>query len=157
MVFACSDPDFKELNTSGSCCGMPDNYPENRLLENWTRSQLTYHLKEARKSFWSGSEDKQLLRFDTVYSQDAGYLDSIALSRSQVGVIGKCGAVRENITHRLILREKWNNLDSPANPMNYFHGKIYPVGVDDDENYIYKYVPMDYEYKWNKEGIDLTR
>ena len=27
LVCGISDPDFKELNTSGSCCGMPDEYP----------------------------------------------------------------------------------------------------------------------------------
>ncbi|MHA2366942.1 MAG: hypothetical protein ACXAC7_23520 [Candidatus Hodarchaeales archaeon] len=155
LVFACSDPDFKELNTSGSCCGMPDNYPDNRLLENWTRSQLTYHFKECRKQYHK-TGNRILLEFNDVYGNES-YLDDKKLSNDHVSVIGQCSADRTNLTLRYILQEKWNNLRSPANPRNYLHGKLMPCGLDDAGNLKYIYTPSEYEQRWKDEGVDLTK
>ncbi len=155
MVCGISDPDFKELNTSGSCCAMPDTYPENPGLCNWTRSQLTYHLKEARRAYHITGED-QYLRFEEVY-KDESYLDDTACSEDHVSVIGRCNAERRTITQRDILRKQWNNLRSPACARNYLHGKVLPCGTDDDGNLVFKYIVMDYEREWVEEGIDLTR
>lgn len=154
LVFACSDPDFKELNTSGSCCGMPDFYPQNPLLENWTRAQLTYHIKEARRLYHKTGELMEF-RFTDIY-KDESYLFEKKLANDHVTVIGRCCAERYNLTQADILQEQWNNLRSPANPRNYFHMKMMPVGVDEDNNFVYKYNPMEYEQRWVDEGIDLT-
>ena len=64
---------------------------------------------------------------------------------------------RKRNTHYTVLREKWNNLNSPANPRNYLHGKILPIGVDEQQNFVYRYNPMPYEEKWKLENIDLTK
>jgi DNA repair photolyase len=154
LVFACSDPDFKELNTSGSCCGMPDYYPPNPLLENWTRAQLSYHIKEARKLYHRTGE-LFTFKFTEVYKGES-YLFDNDLANDHVAVIGRCDAERVNLTQAGILQEQWNNLRSPANPRNYFHMKMMPVGVDEEHNLIYKYNPMEYERRWAEEGIDLT-
>ena len=156
LVCAISDPDFKELNTSGSCCGMPDNYPENRLLENWTTNQLTYHMKEARRLYHRKGEIAQLT-FKGVYGEEP-YLDEKAFGNDHVSVIGKCCAERVNLTQRIILQRHWNNLRSPASPRNYLHGKVMPLrDKDNDGNMIYRYNPTEYEARWKEEGIDLTR
>jgi DNA repair photolyase len=155
IVFSCSDPDFKELNMSGSCCGMPAHYPENPGLENWTKSQLTYHLKECRRKYHLTGED-QYLHFGTTFGKEK-YLDDWRFAQDHVGVIGRCNAERQNMSQRAFLQEHWNNLRSPANPRNYFHGKLAPVGLDGDGNFIFKYMPMEYEKEWIKEGIDLTK
>ncbi|MFA5133051.1 MAG: radical SAM protein, partial [Candidatus Paceibacterota bacterium] len=47
--FAISDPDFKELNMSGSCCGLPDDW-------NWCRNQMTNLLRLARKKYMETGE-----------------------------------------------------------------------------------------------------
>ena len=160
LVFACSDPDFKELNMSGSCCGMPDHFPGNPLLENWSRSQLTYHIKECRLKYHR-TKELPTLTFEEVYgnstSPEALYLDSKVLSQDHVSVIGQCNAVRMNLTHRIIIQRQWNNLNSPANPRNYFHGKLMPNGVDSEGNLTYVYNPMEYESRWVSEGVDLSR
>lgn len=149
-----SDPDFKELNTSGSCCGMPDDFPDNRLLENWTHNQLTYHLKEARRHYHKTGECAEFT-FDGVYGYEP-YLDSRV--DDHVGKIGVCTADYKAYTYRLMIQQKWNNLGSPANPRNYLHGKIMPIKtLDKDGNLIYVYQPMDYETRWVEEGIDLTK
>lgn len=49
-----------------------------------------------------------------------------------------------------------NNLRLPKNPRNYFHGKITPVRLDDEGNYVFRYVEHDYEKRWKKEGINLA-
>ena len=156
IVFSCSDPDFKELNMSGSCCGMPAKYPKNSNLQNWTKSQLTYHLKEARIKYHKTGED-QLLFFDEIYNDEDEYLNSKVLAQDNVGVIGRCNAERRNITQKMILQEHWNNLKSPANPRNYFHGKLTPIKLDNNGNLVFKYQPMEYEERWKQEGIDLTK
>ena len=155
LVLGVSDPDFKELNTTGSCCGMPNKFPANHLLENWTRSQTTYHLKRARQKFYKTKKEQDLY-FNQVYGEES-YLDERGFAGDHVGTIGECSAVTNQLTHRIMLQERWNNLNSPACPKNYFHGKVLPHGLDEDGNFIFRYTPMDYEQRWINEGIDLTR
>ena len=155
LVFACSDPDFKELNMSGSCCGMPDKYPPNKLLENWTRNQLTYHLKEARKKYHRTGKRVKLL-FGEVYN-DESYFDEKKFANDHPSVVGMDYAIRSNLTLRLILQRQWNNLRSPANPRNYLHGQVMPINeLDVDGNLIFEYSPSEYEKYWGDEGIDLS-
>jgi hypothetical protein len=154
LVFGCSDPDFKELNTSGSCCGMPDNHEKNHLLENWTRQQMTYHLKEARKKYHTTGELAEF-RFSEIY-KDEPYFTEPHLSHDHVCEVGMCAADRKSLNYQKILRQYWNNLRSPANPCNYLHGKIVPCGLDADKNLVYKYAVHSYEEKWVSQGIDLS-
>lgn len=156
LVFGCSDPDFKEMNTSGSCCAMPDNYKPNRGLENWTRNQLTYNLKECRKTYHTTGKITKLF-FDAVYPPGVSYLESADLTNDHIKVSGMANATRYAHTYRTMIQGTWNNLRSSANPRNYFNGKVLPVGVDDNDNLIFEYVPLGYEKRWKEEGIDLTR
>lgn len=153
LEFGCSDPDFKELTTTGSCCGMPDKFKRNPLMENWTRQQLTYHVKEARMLYHRTGKLKRL-RFDEVYV-DEPYFDRAGLSHDHVCETNLCAADRKNLTYRKILKNYWNNLNSYANPCNYLHGKVLPCGVDENEDLVYVYNPMDYEKRWVEEGINL--
>jgi DNA repair photolyase len=153
LEFGCSDPDFKELTTTGSCCSMPDKYPKNPLMENWTRQQMTFHLKEARRIYHSTGKIATF-KFREVYN-DENYFDEPDLSHDHVCEANLCAADRRTLTYRKILRNYWNNLNSYANPRNYFHGKVMPCGMDEHEDLIYKYNPMPYEMRWTEEGINL--
>jgi hypothetical protein len=153
LVFASSDPDFKELCTSGSCCAMPDDYPPNRLLENWTRSQWTYHLKEARRTYHRTGECVDFY-FDEIFG-DESYLEDVALVNDHIKVTNMSNAERYAHVYRTILQVDWNNLRSPANPRNYFHGKVVPIGLDGEGNLVFRYIPMEYELRWKAEGIPL--
>lgn len=155
LVCGISDPDFKELNTSGSCCGMPDKFDANPLLENWTRSQLTYHLKKARQEYHKTGKVTKLL-FGEVYG-DESYLDEKKFGEDHIGTVALCTSTTKQTTQRIILQKQWNNLRSPANPRNYLHGKVMPCGEDAEGNIVYQYNPMQYEQTWKEEGIDLTR
>jgi DNA repair photolyase len=156
IIFACSDPDFKELNMTGSCCGMPDKYPENKEMCNWTHNQLTHHLKEARRVYHTSGRIYKF-RFKNVFKPDDDtYLKSVILGQDHVSVSDKTASERYKIGYINIARQVWNNLRSPGNPRNYFNGKILPFTTDEDENLVYKYVPSEYEERWTNEGIDLT-
>jgi len=138
---------------------MPDNFQDNPLLENWSRHQITYHLKQARLEYHrTGTCPK--LTFKSVYGEAgdsaSSYLDNSSLSQDHIGVMGQCNAVRSVLTFRIIMQRQWNNLRSPANPRNYFHGKLMPTGVDEAGNLVYVYNPMEYERRWAAEGIDLS-
>lgn len=156
ITFGCSDPDFKELNTSGSCCALPEKFKSNPEMQNWSKDQLTYHIKEARKLFHRTGERK-ILRFDEVFTKDQTFLEDRWLTNDHVSVVDTCNADRQNIDYRIIAQRHWNNLRSPANPRNYFHGKLEPTGIDNEGNLKFIYTPMDYEERWKDEGIDLTK
>jgi len=157
ILFACSDPDYKELNMTGSCCGLPFKYKPNKELQNWTTNQLTFHLKEARKLYHTEGKI-QVFRFDNVYKPNKDtYLQSLRFGQDHITVVGKTASERQNVTYFNIARQVWNNLRSPANPRNYLHGKIMPTRVDESGNFVYAYNPSDYEDRWKKEGIDLTK
>jgi len=156
MQFNISDPDYKELNMSDSCCGLPEKYPENPEMENYTRGQLTGHLRRLRRRYWQSGGTDKILTFDMVEKDIANnwmsdpryYGDSIKCWQIDYGI--KTG-------HKKELMNTWNNLRSAACPYNYFHGKIKPIGKDERDMLIYEYVPHPYEYRWQKEGIDLTQ
>lgn len=157
ILFTCSDPDYKELNMSGCCCGLPEKYNENKEMTNWSKSQLTYHLKETRKQYHlNGSSLK--FKFDNIFNSSKDtFLDDPCFANDHISVSAKTASERQNLTYREIARTIWNNLKSPGNPQNYFHGKLLPFRIDDNENYVFKYVPSEYEDRWIKEGIELIK
>jgi len=160
LVFGCSDPDFKELCTSGSCCGMPDYYPKNPKLENWTHNQLTYHIKEMRKAYHKENGKKLItLTFNDVYpiNESTSYLEDIELTNDHVAVTSMTNTERYHHSYRTILQKHWNNLNSPGNPRNYFHGKLMPFKLDEEGNLIYRYKEDEYEQIWKEEGISLIK
>lgn len=156
MIFACSDPDFKELCMTQNCCGMPPKgmHPT-RVMNNWSVHQLTAALMEARIQYHKTGECA-LLKFSKVYEPTDWIFDDTVLSHVDIGCTKFPYAVRKQLTLRHILQDKWNNLNSPANVRNYFHGKLMPVGLDDDGDLVYKYNPLEYEKRWVDEGIDLS-
>jgi DNA repair photolyase len=155
ILFACSDPDYKELNMSGSCCGMPDIYKPNKEMSNWTKNQLTWHMKEARRLLHSEGRTVRL-KFDTVFKpKEDSYLLSKNLGQDHICVSDKTAAERHSANYLKFARDIWNNLRAPGNPRNYFHGKLMPIAKDEQGNLVYVYKPSEYEERWIAEGIDL--
>lgn len=154
MIFSCSDPDFKELGTSPCCCGMPPIHPT-ASMNNWSKDQLTAHIIQARMDFHTKGI-KTPIKFNDVYSRRDWIFDDITLSHIDIGCMKYIYSQRKHLTIRHILQTKWNNLNSYANPAAYFHGKIMPVGLDEEkENFVYHYIPHPYEKRWIDEGIPL--
>lgn len=157
ILFACSDPDYKELNMSGSCCGMPDHYPQNKELENWTHNQLTWHLKEARRQYHSLGRTMRL-RFEDIFApkkNSDSYMKSLYLGQDHVCCSDKSASERSTLTYWQIVKDIWNNLRAPGNPRNYFHGKMMPHSKDEHGNLVYLYTVSEYEERWIKDGIDI--
>ena len=156
LVFGCGDPDFKELNTSGNCCGPPAVYEDNPELTNWSKAQVAWFIRKARIKYNKNGFISHF-HFNKIYDvKQSPFLVEKLFGQDHVTVVGKSTSERYGATYLKFARDTWNNLNSPGNPRNYFHGKLMPVNIDDDDNYVFKYVPSDYETNWPKEGIDLS-
>ena len=113
--------------------------------------------QEARKKFHLTGNKKKLY-FDKVYNQDIEtYLVEKRFANDHPCMVGMSQARRTNMVLKSILSKSWNNLRSPGNPRNYFHGKVEPCGLDEFGNLIFEYVEHSYEQQWKNEGIDLKR
>lgn len=149
LAFNISDPDFKELNFSSCCCGIPDT----NTKFNFSRAQLTHLLVVARKKYREDPSQPSLISFSDLLLEDTTewleetdyYSDSLKLWNSDYSCKGK--------NFKRELREIWNNLASPENPYNYFHGVLKPIKLDEDNNIIFQYQPTIYEEKWSKLGL----
>jgi len=156
MVFACSDPDYKELSMTQNCCGLPPHgLHSTSSMNNWSTKQMTSAIMEARLHYHKTGECLKF-HFDEVYGPKDWMLDDIDLSHQYIGCMNHPYAMRKQFTLRLLLQMEWNNLKSYAGPRNYFHGKVMPIGLSDNDNLIYQYHPSDYETRWVDEGIPLN-
>jgi DNA repair photolyase len=138
-------------------CGLPDhgNHPTPKM-NNWSKHQLTHFLKEARRTYHKTGKPPEL-HFNEVYGKFDWILDEVELSHQDIGCTSYPYAMRKQLTLRHILQSKWNGLKSYANPRNYLHGKILPIGLEaDGSNLVYRYNPQEWEKRWASEGIDLT-
>jgi DNA repair photolyase len=156
LVFACSDPDYKELSMTSCCCSLPENHPKNPDFNNYLKLQLTDAMKRARRLYHTTGE-RMLLTFDDTYGKEESFLDDKDLSHQNYGCTAHNYAYRKQLTTRHIIQAQWNTLQSSASPSRYFHGKVMPIGLDElGENLVYQYMPSEYETRWTEEGINLT-
>lgn len=148
-----SDPDFKEYNFSGNCCGYPESKKEfNSEICNWSRGQLTYHIRKLRKKYWAG-ERPALLTWDEVkntiandWASDGRYFkDSIKYWSTDFR--------KKQQSHIDEFLETWNGTKSSASPYNYFDGLLVPHTLDEKDNIVYRYEPSDSELRLRKEGV----
>ena len=148
-----SDPDFKEINFHGSCCGLPaEQLAPGSGLHNWSRGQLTYFLSEMRKEFLATGQRPKLTFKQVLSKQANNWLEDKKYYGDSIKNFSQ-GFGNANMTFKYEFQQVWNNLRSAGNPFNYFHGKIKPVGMDEDKNIIFEYVPDQYEIYWHKEGL----
>jgi len=138
MVFACSDPHFKEFNDTGCCCGILPNDP---IFGNWSRRQLTNVVHEMKKDF-----DKGIRRRVTYADWAPEWAHNVRAVEMY-----NCGGwhakrVRKYFTFGDAMRNKWNNPYHPRSPFIYFAGVMHPVGVDQNEDVVYEYRSWDLDY-----------
>lgn len=153
IQFNISDPDYKELNESSSCCGLPnsrDKYDSDCV--NFSKGQLTHFIVELMKRYLKG-ERELYLTIDEVLDLVANkwsdekryYGDSLKCWNSDVQ--------NKDMNHKLEFMQTWNRVSSPSNPYNYFMGLLTPHHLDANKNIVYKFTPPAYVDKWKKEGI----
>ena len=153
MQFNISDPDFKELNQSGSCCGIPEIREKyDSECVNWSKGQLTYFVVELMKRYLKGkknlflSVDEVIAKMSNDWGEDKKYWgDSLKCWNSDIQTTG--------MNHKKELIQVWNNTKSSQNPYNYFHGLLKPFKLDKNKNIIYKFIPPAYIKNWRKEGL----
>jgi hypothetical protein len=155
LHIAISDPDFKWLNFSGSCCGMPRTKNEyNSDITNWSRGQLTYHLVELRKRYWESNGKEKHLKVEEIlkdmafnWGDETRYFHDYIKYWSTDHRMARMGFKDAFI-------ETWNNTNSPSNPYNYFDGVMKPSSIDKEtNNLIFEYNPCESELRLKKEGI----
>jgi DNA repair photolyase len=167
ILYCSSDPDFKEIGMSDCCCGLPEEYPENPEMTNYSKFQQTAMIRKARSIYWSdvkwGEENTHTITFNDVYPDVKGndtfmgFMNDHYFSYDHPSIVGYSMGKRRGLTLREIIKASWNNIKSPSNPYNYFDGKVKPVDRDTEGNLVYVYVPSDYEVDWQKDGIDLSK
>ncbi len=153
MQFNISDPDFKELNQSGSCCGVPSTKEEyDSDCINWSRGQLTHAVSQLLQRYLKGEKDLYLTADDVIknMANDWGaetkyYGDSLKCWNPDIQL--------KDMNHKSEFIQAWNNTKSAGNPYNYFHGLLKPFKLDKNKNIIYKFNPPPYIERWRKEGI----
>lgn len=133
MQFGCSDPHFKELNDTGSCCGMPEEHP---YFGNWSRRQMTEVIVQARKAYNSGEE--LLINYNDWKPKWAHKIQF----REMVSIGNWHNyRIKKNTTFGDHIRERWNNPSHPRGPYIYFDKALVPIGLDritGDLVYVYK-------------------
>jgi DNA repair photolyase len=150
-----SDPDFKEYNFSGNCCGYPqDKNIYNSEICNSSKGQLTYLLSNLRKEYWKSEGKIKYLTFDMIEktmandwgSEPRYYTDSIKYWLSDFH--------KHTQGHINEFKESWNNLRASDNIYNYFHGILIPVSLDKKGMIIYEYKPTKSELRLRNKGIE---
>lgn len=126
MSFGISDPQFKELNDFGCCCGID---PNDKIFGGWQRKQATNALLKAKETGC------------TVCSKD------IVPEWSKKYMMNKmvCMTGPKNIYKKATktwadkLRETWNDLESPRGTLNYFEGALIPDHRDEEGDLHFKF------------------
>jgi hypothetical protein len=173
---AVSDPDFKELNMSGSCCGLPDYNQNNKwdkVISNYSRLQATEMLTRMRREFWKINTVDDVLNnnikdveftFDDFMNLDSTMSDfwnDKSNSGSFLSVHERrlsMGKRRSSNLKLFVLENFWNELKDSNCLVNYFDYKIIPLRKDNNGFIIYKYNVMPYEILWQtKYGYDLKK
>jgi hypothetical protein len=144
MNFGISDPHFKELNDSGSCCGMPDT--GDKWFSKWSRRQMTEVIVQARKSYERG--ERRLFSckdWRPEWAHQAKFTSMVNAGNWHNWRRKKYKTFGDH------MRDKWNNPKSPRDPYLYFGKVLVPIGTDQ------KTGDVVYEYrKWSQKQEGKT-
>jgi len=135
MTIHFSDPDFKELNDSGCCCGLTE---QDENFKGYLRGQFSEALRYARQN--------KIVTFDFI-EQNLEWAKHFVVGETGVNFIGEhldktSKAMTKTVERTTVFdffRNIWNNPNSAKSPYKYFHGKLKPIGLDEKGNVIYKY------------------
>lgn len=169
--FACSDPDYKELNMSGSCCGLPDHVDtEEANISTFSKCQMTNLVRLARKEFWEKNTVKGVLK-NKIEDVELTLRDLASLDKDVKNTFLFSNENQEFLSiykrdipsgmrylyHPFrIIQKYWNDINTSVGFANYFDNKIIPIRKDKKNNLVYKYQVMPYEILWQDTfGFDL--
>lgn len=146
--FACSDPDFKELNMSASCCGLPDTFPG--LFKN----QMTNVLRTAFTKYHKEGKDE--VKYEDVFfdfGEESGWKVAGGLVNDDISTFSVPNNKVRYMNYKMLFDRRWNCPDNTNGAYRYFDGKLKPIRKDANGNLVYKYIEHGYEKQWKKEGL----
>lgn len=128
MRFYVSDAHGKHLCSNCSCCGLPDDWNVNK--GQYTQALLIAKKRDNHLVYWDDIKDDAIRVFGLTNS-----LSTYAMNE------GTSSNRAKNYNKGLydLLKEYWNNPESAHSPYKYFEGILYPVGLDNNNNVIYKF------------------
>lgn len=128
MLFYVSDAHHKEKCDAVCCCGTPPSF---KIYDGHFAGALMIARKSKdHKVYWKDIEplvEKYFGHFK--WGRAVGFNTSGSRARTK----------RMNQTMADYLHSIWNNPKDAKSPNKYFEGILYPVGLDDDNNVIYKF------------------
>jgi hypothetical protein len=130
MKFYCIDAHHKEKSYGGSCCGLPMDNP---ILNNYNKCQFTEALMIAKKN-----PDKTV-RFSEIAKLDKflGGIDYVSCTGLNQGSSLRRGEYANRSLFD-VMRNHWNNPKKANSPARYFGGILVPIGLDENNDIIYK-------------------
>ena len=137
MKFGVSDPNFKEISDSGSCCcAFPDDhYPFN----------LTELLVKARKKVWAGANYADFSYSDIEEGINNYLPDPQLLQFLPISAKTKDQLRYQKVSIASWLRLYWNSPNHASSVYKYLQGKVLPWSIDKNENVVYRYYPSEWE------------
>lgn len=138
MVFAVSDPHFKELGDTGCCCGITEDDP---VFGGWQRMNATAALVGARRDFDAGGAG--LARLGDVVPEWSKLVTRHEMAAVRAGPQYRSA---RKATWADFLRDAWNDLRGARGPLHYFGGVLRPFERDENGDVVYRYEP------WAKEA-----
>jgi DNA repair photolyase len=130
LRFYVSDAHHKDKCCNGSCCGLSDSW-------NYSRGQFTEALliaKQSGKVSWSEIANKMPSCWREINVVRA-YGLNVARGTPQAR------ALYRNFSIYDFMHYIWNHPNQPRSPYKYFHGLLYPIGLDREKDVIYEYRP----------------
>ena len=127
MRFYVSDAHHKEKCDTTCCCGTPLH-------------MKTYNGHYAHALTIAKQKADHIVRWDDIQPEVHKYMghfkwyDSVGFNTG----FSRTRVRRWNQTMEDYLREIWNNPKDTKSPFKYFDGVLYPIGLDDNNNVIYK-------------------
>ena len=128
MLFYVSDAHHKEKCDTVCCCGV---HPSFKVYDGHFAGALQIAKKRQNHLvYWKDIDAKVKKYFNHIkWDKAIGFNTSSNKQR----------ALRRNQTMYDYLKGIWNNPKNSKSPYKYFEGVLYPVGLDEDNNVIYKY------------------
>lgn len=128
MLFYTSDAHHKEKCDIVCCCGTPPSF---KIYDGHFAGALQTAKKRKNHTVYWKDIEKDVEKY-------LGHFEWYSAAGFNTGS-SKMRAKRKTQTMADYLRSIWNNPKDSKSPYKYFEGVLYPVGLDKDNNVVYKY------------------
>jgi len=151
MELTSYDPDFRAFKYEGDK-EYSDQTKYNPLLAHHNHFALSFHMKRLRNQYWKTGQQQILTWDDILKSEEYNWMRDFNFYHQSLRRF-RTDYKQKTITPESEYQSTWNNLRSSKNPYLFFQGELEPIGLDNNKNIIYKYVPQQYDIDWHKEGL----